>query len=1858
MTTMKRGPIAYIVGAGLALGVMLAVWFASTPKDSRAYTEYNASFDKFISAYTVGEISRTSPIVIRFAENRVSAEEVDQVLPSSPFTFSPSIEGTAKWIDQRTLAFVPSQELPSASTFLADLDMGEAYDEIEKENKTFKFQFLTRPQDFKVELTRNSIYGDQENQWQKVEGVVKTVDFEKNEYIEKVFAAKYEKKDVKLSWKHDEKTNTHTFTIDSLLRKKENAQLKLAWNGKSVGLPQKGFKDIEIPAKSVFRHLHTYAYADPNPFVVLEFTDELNPNQDLTGLITIPGTKVKFTIEDNRIKVYPSKRIAGTTTINIESGIKSVEGEVMVQKQNESITFSKTKPEIKLVGKGVIMPRGNTLPFIFQSIGLNAVDVRVIKVYEKNIPQFFQVNRIEQSSELKRVGQVIVNKKIELDKEGKLDLDQWNRHSLDLASMIKNEPGAIYEVALGFRKSYTTYTCTSYETEDKDMLSVGTSWRSFENQYESSYWDYYYYDYDDYKDPCKGAYYSRNKIKKRNVLASDLGLIAKRGAKDIQFVTTNLHSAKPEENVTLEVYDYQQQLLTSLKTDDSGLAVMKDYDFPPFLLVAKKGDQRGYLRLDDGSSLSMSRFDTKGKTYYKGVKGYLYGERGVWRPGDPMYLTFMLEDKQGVLPDNHPVSFELVNPKGQVVDKRTMTEGLNGFYAFETSTASDAVTGNYTGRVRVGGATFYKTLKVETIMPNRLKIELDFGTERLDPSSFGKTGTLKSRWLHGAIAKNLKADVRVNLRPITTTFDKFKGFNFDDKAGRFGTQEITLFKNRLDENGVAQVPTKIKVNKTAPGRLNANFKVKVFEPGGAFSVDRFAIPYDPYDTYVGIKAPKGDARRNMLLTDQDHSFEIVSVDPDGKYKDTELDVRVYKLNWKWWWDRSQENIGIYNGRVRQEEVASATINTVNGSATYKLKIDYPQWGRYLIRVKDKKGGHATGSIVYVDWPGWAGRSTDNRRDGAQMLTFTADKEKYDVGENVTLNIPSSSTARMLVSIESGSKVIESYWVDGEEGTTRFTFKAKKSMAPNIYANVTMLQPHQQTKNDLPIRLYGVIPIKVENPETHLTPQVRMASEIRPNSDFNIQISEADGKPMTYTVAVVDEGLLGITRFQTPDPWNNFYQREALDVKTWDMFDQVLGAYGGEVKSLLNIGGGAGADEKDAKKEDRFRPVVRFIGPFTLKAGEKANHKMKMPNYVGEVRTMVIAGDPKGAYGAAEVSTPVRQPLMVLGTLPRVLGPGEKVQLPVTVFTMKDNIKKVNVKIDAGSKILVNGSETQSLNFSQMGEKTTAFEADVLKSIGTTHVKFTVFSGGETAVYETDIEIRNPNPRITDVFSATVNNKANWKQEYRPLGMAGTNNGSFEVSYMPPLNLGERLKYLIRYPYGCVEQTTSSVFPQLMLAKLTDLSEEQKEKIDKNVKAGIKRLYHFQVPNGGLAYWPGNQNTNAWGTNYASHFLIQAQNEGYTLPDRFLNGILTYQQEAARNWSFPGKSDYNWRRRSAANTQGYRLYTLALAGKAEMGAMNRLRKIKDLPVAAQWYLAGAYHLAGQRDLAKKVAKDLTTDVPEYYSMSYTYGSSVRDKAVILQVLSIMDMRDKASDVALYLSNRMCSQRWYSTQTTAYTLLGMAEFAGKGKTKRNAKFQYRLNKRDSWKTINMTAPIWQMDMSEVVAGQLEFRNQSGGPLYPRLVLDGIPIEGDKTSAENGLKVNVEYQALDGTKMDPFKIQQGTDFRAKVTLTNTGNKNYREMVLNQIFPSGWEIHNNRLDGTKAKGDKPTYQDIRDDRVYTFFDINRGKSKTFYVMLNASYLGKYWHPSVTSEAMYDNTIGGRVGGAWVEVLPAANGN
>jgi uncharacterized protein YfaS (alpha-2-macroglobulin family) len=1651
-----------------------------------------------------------------------------------------------------------------------------------------------------------------------------------------------------VKWEHDYAENRHFFRIDSIRAGKSKYDIHFAWNGQAIGYDYENGETVTVPAEGAFELLDVIAVNSPVQYAQCTFSEPIDEKQRLSNYFKLTDVdNPNYTVDLNIVRIYTSARLTAGHNLTVEKGLKSTTGKKLSETTTHELYFEQLKPAVKFVGKGVILPSSSGLHLTFQSVNLRGVSVQVYRIYESNILQFLQVNKLDDAYEMSRVGRLIASSYINLAEKKAVNLTTWNTFSVDLAKLIEPEPGAIYRVILDGRDPIG-----DYEEEDYD-----------------DYYEYYRVRQRERQD------------RMRNVLASDIGMTVKSsgvpayyddcedcnysdyggsssGNGEWYITASNLVSAEPMNGVQLTAYNFVNQPVGKATTDKDGLAVLKCSEAPA-LIIGQQGKQKTYMRLNN--PLSLSAFDVSGTSVQSGVKGFIYGERGVWRPGDTIFLAFILEDKNRTLPANHPVNFSLYDANSQIVEKQVKTSGSNGLYRFTAPTSSEGVTGVWTAYVEVGGQTFSKSLKIETVKPNRLKIYLKLDQIPLLSRS-GLSGKMTVNWLHGAVARNLETRINARVTQMRTTFKDYADYSFDDPSKRFYAEEKTLVEGKLNDSGEMKISEDIDVE-DAPGMLRVFLSTRVFEEGGDFSIDEFVTTYSPFRSYIGIKPPKGDGYYNRLELNSDAVFEVATVDETGKpVSRRNVDVQIYSVGYSWWW-YSMRGEASYSDSRYYTPVYETKINTQNGKGTFSHR--FTGNGYYVVKMTDPESGHTTAVPVYASYSYWWGDDDDENggSSGATMLQLAAGKPSYNVGEEVVISFPAASGAKALVSIEAGSNVKRSFWVDCKSAEGKATFTATADMAPNVYVSISLIQPHAQTENDAPIRLFGVVPLLVEDPLTRLAPVIDMPAELRPEEPFRVKVSEKNGQPMSYTLAIVDDGLLDLTRFKTPSPWDYFYAREALGVRTWDIYNYVIGAYGGKIEQLFAIGGDDEllADGTSAQKAQRFLPVVKYLGPFTVEKGKSNEHKITLPPYIGSVRTMVVATNGRG-FGSADKTTPVRKPLMTLATLPRVVGPGEEIFVPVTVFAMEDKIKQVNVEIKANDMFKIEGDTKQSVSFSATGDKTVYFKLKVKDYTGIGKLTATVSGNGEKAEHAIEIDVRNPNPTVYTFAEALVEAGKSWTGEYTLPGMAGTNKAVIEASHIPPVNLGRRLHYLMNYPHGCIEQTTSAVFPQLFLDNVMDLSAVTRKDIETNIKAALNRLRLFITSEGGFSYWPGGSTADEWGTNYAGHFILEAESRGYALPAGMKQEWLRYQTNRAKNWKANNLSDRVSGRTWSSPIQSYRLYTLALAKQPDLSAMNRMMEAgmdSEHPFSGfdKWRLAAAYVLAGKPEVAKTLTAGIEAEADPYSTrFNETFGSSDRDRAMILETLTLMGERAKAFFLVKKLSETLNANRWMSTQETAYCLMAVAKYAGGEKGSKEINIEYTDAGRTQKATCKM--PVWQAELNtagKTGTDKTNFKNMSEMPLFARITASGIPAPGNEKANAHGLEITAKFVNENGAAIDVSRLPQGTDFKAVMTVHNPGAMGtYTNMILSEIFPSGWEIVNTRLnDGSEAAGQSSyDYIDIRDDRVYTYFSISPGSRKTFVVQLSAAYRGKFYLPAFSCEAMYDESIKANTEGKWVEVV------
>ena len=1817
-------------------------------KKKPAPVEAEKEWYRYISAFTSGTVFRKSSIRVLFVpsvgtEGRPAAGLLE---------FSPAIDGAAEWKSPRELVFSPKGELKPGQDYKAVLHVGKVLD-LPKAFARFEFGFsVVRPN---MEVTLEGLFAEDltRPQAQVLRGRIVTADMEDRALVEKVLEAEQDGRTLAVEWSHALEGLTHYFTVKDVERREEPSAVILRWDGAPLRIDDRGRREVEVPALGEFALVSVDPVMQETRHIILRFSDALARDQNLQGLIRVANLPLTFEIDGNAVRAYSTREFVGTVNVQVQPGIRNTLNRRLKEGLSRQVTFESIRPAARFVGRGLILPRKDRLTVPVEAVNLRSLQVAAFQIYPGNMAQFFQVNSLEGSDELARVGRYLWRKTIPLSDDPSVT-GRWSRYDLDVTPLFRESPGSLFRIVLSFNRGNSTYPCPA---SDKPVVTEAPLRNLDDAGYDRySNWDYaeesYVYSNQDWfnrDNPCSDAYYmpryNHAAVAGRNFFASDIGLVAKLEANGgLHVVTTDIGTARPLSGLRVRAYNYQNQLLGETTSDGNGFAFLGLED-RPFYVSAEGGGDIGYLRVASEGVLPMSHFDVGGETTEKGVKGIIYGERGVWRPGDTLYLTFALFDREKILPAGHPVVMELYSPQGQLVRTLKPERTVEPFHAFVAATDESAPTGNWQARVLVGGMTFSKTLKVETVVPNRLKILLDAGREVLARKDMPFDAAVTAQWLHGAPAANLAFDVSVRLSRRPTRFDRFQDFVFDDPARDFEGGTLDVAKGVLDAQGRGTARIEIEPPKPSPGLLDAAFTSRVFEQSGDFSVDTFSLPFHPYDAYVGLKPPKGDAVRGMILTDKDHEVAIVTVDPSGRPVSRDrVVVSLYKVEWKWWWDRSGESLAQYVADVQNRPLLRGEVATKDGAGKWTFQIRYPDWGRYLIRVEDPESGHAAGQIVYIDWPGWAGRAREEAGAGATALSFTADKPGYKVGERAVIYLPEAVQGRALVSIENGTTVLDKMWVSTVKGENRFEIPITAAMTPNVYVHVTLIQPHRDKTSDAPIRLYGAIPLIVEDPGTRLEPVLKMADEIRPKERFRVEVRENGGRPMTYTLAVVDEGLLGLTRFATPDLRKGFYAREALGVSTWDLFDIVAEAYGAEMARILSIGGDEGAASADkAKQPRRFPPVVLFEGPFELKAGASGVHDLLMPQYFGAVRVMVVAGR-DGAFGSAEKSVPVRRDLMTLATLPRVVRPGEDVVMPIAVFVNDPAIKEVTVSVETNALIEVVGERTKKLAFARPGDDIVSFALRTTGALGQGEVRFRATGGSERVEDAIAIPILASNAVVTQTTRLEVAPGKTLSQSVLPFGLEGTNELTMEASYLPPLDLEKRLDYLIHYPHGCLEQTLSVAMPQLYLKDLVRLDERQTKRVEEHVKAAIQKMTGFQMTNGAFSYWPGDRLWHEWTTSYAGYFLLEAQRLGYHVPQAMLDSWRANQKMLANNYVTGGDA--------AELTQAFRLFGLALARDPDLGAMNRLRETPGLPGLAGLMLAAAFHMTGQADAAADLAERARPDFKAYRDDSVTFGSDFRDKALAVRALVQIGRSDKAQPLLEDVSKTMASDLWLSTQDTSFGLMALSSYYGSASIK---VFRYRFAW-DGEKPVDVesTRPFDRREFPSFPAQgrTLVVTNTETSPLYVNLYRRGLPPAGEETASSEGLSIDVRTRDM---KMNPLtidKIKQGLDLVAEVRVKNLGPARLQNLVLTHLVAAGFQVKNPRFSGEGGAAVDVDYQDIRDDRVFTYFGLGPGEEKVFLVVVNASYRGRYYLPGVAVEAMYDASVHANTKGQWIEIV------
>ncbi len=751
-------------------------------KKTNEWIEVSADFIPYIQAYTGGIISTTSGIQIQLTQAAKIAISLNELVENNLFNFEPSIEGKIKWIDNETVEFIPNQVLAMDELYQAGFDLSKVAEVPSSLNK-FKFSFKTIKQSAKLNLDFLQSNSNDLSQ-QFLNGSIETADLVDLAVLKECLSARQGNTPLTISWDNDVQAKHYPFTISGIKRGALLSDIQVDFKGEPLNIDENFNEKVEVVPLGTFKINDMRMMPGKDPIMEIHFSNPLQNNQLLQGLVKVYGTdKPDAVIDGQVLRVFFPSNTNQSFKVELFPGILSSDGSSLSQGKLFETGITSQNPEVRFPNSGNILPQTNGLSIPFEAVHLNKIDVKVIQILESNIPRFLASNQLQGSSGLRQTGKVVAITTVDLKRQSISKRAEFTGYSINLDEIVKTQPGAIYRIELDFKKEYADLPCLD-NSSTLEQVKPEPNFRALNQATYYGYDDWYDEDEDDYQyrydwrqrdNPCDPSYYRYGRTAVSNFLSTEIGLMAKEGKDDVwHFYANNLISGKQYPNVSLEVLDYQLQSIAKLNTDKDGYAQLAgELKDTPFLLVASAGNHKSYLKLVRGEMRPLGSFDVSGEAINEGIKAFLYAERGVWRPGDTIFLNSVIESQSEMMlqGNNPPLVLSVYNPRGQRIHKEIKPYLKdNSITGFKFKTQAGGVTGTYRAVLQFGSASFVKYLRVETVQPNRLKMALDFPSEIILNSNSNIPLKLSSLWLHGSPASGLRATVNTVLRSSHNKF--------------------------------------------------------------------------------------------------------------------------------------------------------------------------------------------------------------------------------------------------------------------------------------------------------------------------------------------------------------------------------------------------------------------------------------------------------------------------------------------------------------------------------------------------------------------------------------------------------------------------------------------------------------------------------------------------------------------------------------------------------------------------------------------------------------------------------------------------------------------------------------------------------------------------------------------------------------------------------------------------------------------------------------------------------------------------------------------------------------------------------
>lgn len=1336
------------------------------------------------------------------------------------------------------------------------------------------------------------------------------------------------------------------------------------------------------------------------------------------------------------------------------------------------------------------------------------------------------------------------------------------------------------------------------------------------------------------------------------VSVSDIGLITKQSGNEILVFANSIKTAESLSGVEVTLVSSNNQSVYTLKTDSKGVAVFRNLPekapgFKIAMITARTAEDFNYLLFED-SGVETSRFEVEGKLdNTSGFEAFIYGDRNIYRPGETIYFNTVIRKQTWESVGEIPVKIRLLMPNGKEFKAFRKTTNSQG--AVETSVPLEAsvVTGTYTIEVYNANDVLLnsQSISVEEFMPDRIKVDT-----KSDQESYrnGQTVTLSATALNlfGPPASGRNYEMELSLQRKLFYPKGFNDYVFD-------IADNTNFQNDLrqgvtDDNGLAQESYQIPVTYSDMGVLEGKIYVTVFDETGrpVNRLKRFEVFTQPVfygigmpDTYVGTNVPV--------------SIPMVALNKDGKPVSASGRVEVVRFDYQTVIEKNADNTIKYSSKKQTKVLMSRPMNFANGKA--EIRFAPPTSGEYEVRVHREGSRNWTAQSFYAYGYGYTSNTSfEVNNEGQVAMEF--DKEQYEVGDRAKVLFKTPFQGRLLVTIER-NKVLEYHFLDTDKKSAELDFKITDEHLPNVYVSATLFRAMDETNLPLTVA-HGYAPVMVNNADNQLPVAITTVEKSRSKTKQTITVKTASNAEVT--IAVVDEGILQLKNFHTPNPYDFFYQKRALEVDSYDLYPFLFPEL--SIASLSSVGGDGYDLEKriNPLSNGRVKLVAFWSGIKKADSGGEVTFEVDIPQFSGDLRVMAVAYKDE-AFGSANKNMKVADPLVISTALPRFASPNDELVVPVNITNTTKQTANVTATITVAGALGINGVNTQTLAIAPEREGRTQFALKAQPTMGNSTVTVTVNGLKEKFTEKIELTVR-PSTSLLKVASSGVVNggqtaTVNLANDFIPASVKS----SLLVSKSPMVQFVKEFEYVLGYPHGCLEQTISKAFPQLYFADFVKQIQSGKKPYLKsgesdlnpnyNVQAALRKLETLQLYNGGLSMWQAGEADNWWGTAYALHFMVEAQKAGFEVNATTLGKVIDYLStktatQATETGVFYNPDGSITNRTIAKREMIYTLYTLALAGKANRSVMNYYKANPTLLATdGRYLLAAAYQLIGDgRSYNALLPSNYGNERPERETGG-SFSSPIRNTALVLNTLIEVDPGNlQIPSLARLLSQGIKAERWLSTQETAFSFLALGKLAKKA-NQSNVTAAIASNGKALG---NFTGT--DLLLNRNLSNEASIAAKGKGSLYYFAQAEGLSASGRYEEGDNVLQVRKQFFTRSGQPIGTANFRQNDLVVVKITLNSQNGIPVENVVVTDMLPAGLEIENPRLTGEREMNwikdqSAPNHFDIRDDRINFFTDAGKA-TKTFYYLVRAVSKGKFIMGPVSADAMYNGEYRSYSGG------------